>query len=256
MNARWRAAVVFAFAVGLLAVAAACGGGDDDASTPTGGSSPGAGTTTAAPTSASSPSTDAVLAAIQQLAIPAGLAEGRTLGKSDAPVRLTMWEDFQCPFCLKYTAQIEPTIVDEFVKTGKVRIEFRQWPILGQESLNAAIASQCAAEQKKFWEYHRALFLIQAEAGQHLNEKLNAGRFSDPALLGIADRVGVDTRTWVACYQAKDYLATTQEDARAAQTAGLKGTPGFAINGAAIQTPASLDAWRKLLNDAVAKAKQ
>ncbi len=246
--------IAFALAAGVAVLAAACGGGGDD-----GNGSPAASRTpTLALTSQPSPGTttaDPVLAGIQQLSVPVDLADGRTLGKSNAPVRLTMWEDFQCPFCLKYTAQVEPAIVDEYVKTGKVRIEFRQWPILGQESLNAAIGSQCAAEQKKFWEYHKALFLVQAEAGQHLTEKLNVGRFSDQSLLDVAAKVGLDTQVWGACYQAKSYLALTQEDARAAQTAGLRGTPGFAVNGTAIQTPSTLDAWRKLLNDAVAKAK-
>ncbi len=261
MSARRPLVIVLWLAAGLLALSAACGGDDDDDSSGDGSAavSPAASrTATAALTSQSSPGTttaDPVLAGIQQLSIPAGLAAGRTLGNSNAAVRLTMWEDFQCPYCLKYTALFEPAIVEEFVKTGKVRIEFRQWPILGQESLNAAIGSQCAAEQKKFWEYHKALFLLQAEARQHLTEKLNAGRFSDQGLLDVATKVGLDTNAWGACYGAKSYLALTQEDARAAQTAGLEGTPGFAINGAAIQTPATLDAWRKLLNDAVAKAK-
>jgi len=254
MNAPRSLVIALAFTAMLAGLAAACGDGGDDDDAGLSPAASGAPAQTAQP-SPGTPAAGAVLTGIQQLQIPAGLSEGRTMGKSNAPVKLTMWEDFQCPFCLKYTAQVEGVIVDEFVKTGKVRLEFRQWPILGQESLNAAIASQCAAEQKKFWEYHKALFLIQAEAGQHIDEKLNVGRFTDQNLLTVAAKVGLDTDSWGSCYGAKSYLVLTQEDARAAQEAGLRGTPGFAVNGTAITAPSTLDAWRKVLNDAIANAK-
>src|SRR5512139_1398364 len=71
---------------------------------------------------------------------------GAKIGKADAPVKIVAYEDFQCPFCLLFTSEDEPSIISELVKTGKVQYEYRHLPILGNESVSAAVATQCAAD--------------------------------------------------------------------------------------------------------------
>lgn len=241
---------------GLLAVGAvllaACGGDDNGASSSGAGTPRTASGTPKATATANAGAASDAASVLRSLAVPRELAAGMTLGKADAKVTLTVFEDFQCPFCLRYTTTQESMILEEYVKTGKVKLEFKNFPILGQESVQAAVAAQCAADQGRFWEFHRKLFLVQAEAGQLSSEKLNVGRFSNENLRAYAVEAGADGATFDTCYTSQDAVDRVTADYRQGKTAGIAGTPGFLINGKAQPgTPATLDAWRKLLNDAL-----
>ncbi len=84
-----------------------------------------------------------------------------TLGNPEAKVAVVMYEDFQCPFCSKFFNDSEKNIRDTFVKDGSVKLVYRDFAFLGQESNKAAEAASCAAEQGKFWEYHDYLYTHQ-----------------------------------------------------------------------------------------------
>lgn len=185
--------------------------------------------------------------------VPFDLANGAKLGKDDAPIKLTQFEDFQCPFCLRYTAADEPTLVEEYVKTGKIQLIYEHFPGLGFESVRAAGASQCAADQNLFWQYHNLLFLTQAKAGQLDNEKLQVDRFSDDNLKGYASQVGADRAKFDACVDSDTHITLVQDQQRRARSLGITGTPGFLINGQPFGAgaPATLEGWRKLLDDAL-----
>ena len=187
---------------------------------------------------------------------PYDLAKGTKVGKDDAPLKLVQYEDFQCPFCLKYTSEQEPTLVEEYVKTGKVQIEYKHLPNLGAESVRAGRASECAADQGKFWQYHDKLFQVQADAGQLKKEKVNAGRFSDDKLRQFAKELGLEENKFNTCFISEDSLKLVQDDQREAQSFGINGTPGFTINGRAMGSgaPAKLEDWRKLLDDQIKAA--
>ncbi|GIW18049.1 MAG: hypothetical protein KatS3mg064_1206 [Tepidiforma sp.] len=180
--------------------------------------------------------------------IPTDLANGMKLGKDDAPVKLTVYADFQCPFCLKFTGEQEIDIIDEFVKTGRVQLEYQNLPILGSESVRAALAGMCAADQNKFWQYHNKLFLVQAEAGQADDEKVNVGRFSDENLKKYAAELGLDTAQFDRCLDTSQHLDEVTEQQRTANSFGIRGTPGFLVNGQPLGAgaPASMDGWRSL----------
>ncbi len=181
---------------------------------------------------------------------PADLANGTKLGSDDAPIKLVAYEDFQCPFCLNYTAQDEPGIVDEYVKTGKVQLEFRHLPILGRESLQAAIASECAAKQNKFWQYHHKLFLTQAEAGQASDEQIDDGRFTDDNLRKFAGELGLDQGQFDTCFSSDEVLQKVNSDDAQAKQFGITGTPNFLLNGVpAGSDVGNMDNWRRFLNE-------
>lgn len=240
----WSSYVVLAAVALVCLAAAACGGGAD--------SEP---RRTVAPNATRTVAPDLVAAGIRDLPIPLDLAEGTALGRTGAPVTLAVYEDFQCPFCLRFTALIEPTIVTEYVVTGKVRLEFHYFPVLGDESVAAAVAAECAAQQDRFWPFHRALFQVQADAGQHRQERTNAGRFSLEALRGLAAATGLGAGLFSECLAATAALDVVRADFEAATALGLRGTPGFVVNGEALSgAPATIADWRKLLDDAVAKA--
>lgn len=249
-----------------LALFAACGGDDDDsdaeatrsASEATTAVSEESPTTeaTAEPTDESAPSgSNAASEKLNAVDVPYDMSNGYELGSADAKVVLTVYEDFQCPHCLNYTVNTEPMLINEYVKTGKIRIEFQNLPILGQESVLAAFAGHCAAEQGLFWEYHKELFLVQAEAGQLTDEKLGVGRFSPENLAIYAQDVGIEEEPFLACLASEDTVAALTQQVADAQALGFRGTPSFAINGVAQSgQPSSLGGWRNLLDGAIEEA--
>ena len=187
-------------------------------------------------------------------AFPKELANGTKVGKDDAPVKLIAYEDFQCPFCLEYTANQEPQLIEQFVKTGEVQIEFRNLTILGTESALAAIAAQCSADQNRFWDYQNKLFLVQAKAGQVKSEKVDVGRFSSGKLKDYAAGLGMDTGAFNKCLDANEHLETVQNQSRQAKQLGISATPGFVVNGSPLGNgaPTKLEDWKKVFDAAKA----
>jgi protein-disulfide isomerase len=190
-------------------------------------------------------------------ALPADMANGTKLGSDSAPIKLTEYEDFQCPFCLQYTANQEPTIVSEYVKTGKVQIIYNNLPLLGQESIQAAYGGLCAADQNKFWQFHDQLFLIQAKADQVGNEKRDVGRFTPDKLKQVATDVGIDRSKFDSCLDnaASEKLSILTDQQRAASGFGIQGTPGFLLNGQPFGNggaPSTVAGWRTLLDSVLA----
>lgn len=181
--------------------------------------------------------------------LPLDLANGTSIGKADAKIKLVEYEDFQCPFCLAYTAQQEPALIKEYVATGKMQITYKTFPLLGTESVKAGEAALCAADQNKFWPYKDKLFLVEAEAGQHSNEQRDVGRFSDANLKKYASDVGLDTAKFDSCYDSGKFADQVNSEYTEGKQLGISGTPGFVINGTPLTgTPSSLDSWRQALN--------
>lgn len=188
------------------------------------------------------------------LAAQAAPITNLSMGSADAKVVLATFEDFQCPYCLQFTTQIEPTLIKEYVDTGKIRFEYHNYTILGAESTNAAIGAVCAGEQDKFWPYHDRLFQIELAAGQLQGEKLNAGRFTDAALAGVATDLGLDRSKFDTCYADPASAQAIKADVALATSLKLQGTPTFTLNGKVVSAPNSIGGWRQLLNQAVAAA--
>jgi protein-disulfide isomerase len=182
---------------------------------------------------------------------PTDMVNGGVVGSDSAPIKLDEYEDFQCPFCLKYTANQEPTLIEEYVKTGKVQLRYKHYTPIGGESVKAALATSCAGDQGKFWDYKHKLFLVQAQAGQDTDERINVGRFSDSNLEKYAGELGLDTAAFSSCLNSDKHLQTLQDHERDAKALGIRGTPSFAINGAPLGqsgAPGSIEDWRKILD--------
>lgn len=229
-----------------LLVVAACGG---ESTEPAANTQPRPDATTAA-ASPTATAVNEIAAGLEGASLPLDLADGTFLGSPDAPITLTVFEDFLCGHCLRFTALIEPFIVEEYVVPGKVRLEFRNWPILGSTSVSAAAAAQCAADQDAFWEYQRHLFLAHPEAG---GDRDGRG-YSPQSLLAYAAELDLDVDEFASCYASEETIETLRANAQAARTAGLTGTPAFLVNGEPVSTPAaSTDAWRAFLDDRLAR---
>jgi protein-disulfide isomerase len=89
--------------------------------------------------------------------------KGIYLGKADAPVRVVEFADLQCPICREYTLQSLPVLVQDYVRTGKVRMEFRNLSFLGDDSVKAGQAASAAAKQDKLWNFADVLYYNQGE---------------------------------------------------------------------------------------------
>ena len=181
--------------------------------------------------------------------LPLELQDGNRLGRDDAPVTLIQYEDFQCPHCLRYTVEHEAFLVEEFVKAGLLQIEFRHLPVVGSESVTAAIGATCAAEQNRLWEYANRLFAIQTQDGWRGDH----GHFEEAALLDLAGELDLDTDAFAACQGDPDSLSTVAAHQAAAQAIGFRGTPSFVLNGIPLQgAPGSNEAWRTLIEETIA----
>jgi len=188
-----------------------------------------------------------------EAAFPYDMTDGFKVGKDDAPLKITEFEDFQCPFCLNYSGREEPGIIEEYVKTGKVQIIFANLPFLGAESLGAAKAATCAADQNKFWQLHHRLLLVQAENGQSTQEKTNVGRFSEGELKRLARDAGVDGAAFDSCYSSVETLAKVTESVQLANSFGFRSTPSFLFNDQPYGSGSagSIEAWRRDIDSAL-----
>ncbi len=114
-------------------------------------------------------------------------------------------------------------MITDYVQTGKASIEYRDFAFGGQESLDAAAASDCALDQGKFWQYHDTLFLNQHGENQ--------GAFSRDRLKQMAKDIGLDTTKFNQCLDSGAHAKDVTDSTNAAVQAGLPGTPAFTVNG-------------------------
>ena len=80
------------------------------------------------------------------------------LGDPNAPVTLVEFGDYQCHFCNVHFHNTEHSLVENFIQTGKVKMIFKDFTIIGPDSINAAHGAHCANDQGKFWQYHDILY--------------------------------------------------------------------------------------------------
>ena len=148
----------------------------------------------------------------------------QAIGAVDAPVVLVQYSDYRCPFCAKFSRDTAPVLMSEYVEQGLLRLEWRDLPLFGEQSLTAARAGRAAGEQGRFWEFNTVLF-AQAPATGH-------PEFSAADLRGLAQTAGVaDLDKFDADAASAAYDDAIWADAREAQDLGLISTPSFAING-------------------------
>ena len=143
------------------------------------------------------------------------------LGNPAAPVTIVEFGDFQCPFCGRFFKTTEPQIIEQYVKTGKARFIYRDFAFLGLESDWAAMASECADEQGKFWQYHD--YLYSHQRGE------NEGAFAKTNLKQFARVVGLDAARFDECVNSEKYRDEIEKDTADGRAAGVQGTPAVFI---------------------------
>lgn len=172
--------------------------------------------------------------------------DGRVLGDANAPVTIVEYADFQCPVCKRAETSLLAKIEQDYVTTGQVKIEYRMFPFIGQESFDAAQAAEAARDQGKFWEYHDALFNAQGRE--------NSGAFGYDNLVDIAAQLGLDVPLFESTLSSNTHLAAIQAEADAAQAAGVRSTPTFFVNGEKITGAQPYATFQAAIDAALAKA--
>ncbi len=86
---------------------------------------------------------------------------GTVLGRADAPARIIEFADLQCPYCQEYAAQALPSLVRDYVRTGKVQMVFENLSFIGPDSVRAAHVAAAAAAQDKLWNFVDLMYLNQ-----------------------------------------------------------------------------------------------
>ena len=145
------------------------------------------------------------------------------LGSSDAPITLVEFGDYQCHFCNKFFHETEFNIVKNYVETGKVKIIFKDFTIIGPDSVGAAQAAHCANDQGKFWEYHDELY------NNYTGE--NNGWAASENLVTFAQNIGLDEDEFIQCLSVGKYKKLVEASSADAQNLGLTGTPAFFVIG-------------------------
>lgn len=159
------------------------------------------------------------------------LEDGSALGPAAAPVVIQVFSDFQCPVCDSFAAGVEKQIIDAYIATGQVRLEYLHYLVIdqlrgGSESRRSAIASECAARQSEFWNYHDILY------ANRLGER--AGSFTNQRLVAMAETVGLDMPAFNGCFNSSATAGLVDADAVLAAQLGVSGTPTVFINGAEV----------------------
>ncbi len=145
------------------------------------------------------------------------------VGNPDAAVTLEEWSDYLCPFCGRHFNQTLPGLLDQYVRTGKVKLVFRDFPLvsLHPTAPKGHVAALCVGEQSaaKYWAMHDALFQRQQEWN----------RLPDPSafLSGVAEEIGADMAALEACIAKGDKQAFIDRSVQEGQALGYNGTPSF-----------------------------
>jgi len=163
------------------------------------------------------------------------IAGARVLGPGQAPVTIVEFSDYHCPFCRR----AEETLAKILSRYGdKVKLVFKDFPIdqLHPQARKVHEAARCAADQSKFWEYHRLLF---AGTPQATPDQLKAS----------AERAGLDLSAFDECFSQGKHQAAVQQEIDEGWSLGVDATPTFFINGRPVSGAQPLDHFIELIDD-------
>lgn len=178
------------------------------------------------------------------------LMAARTQGDTGAPIVMYEVSDFQCPFCRQFWAETLPHLESEYVRTGKVRLTFINFPIpqLHPNAQAAHELAMCGAQQGKFWPLHDLLYSHQGDWAGLTDPQ--------PYFRGLADSVGMSQDSLRSCMANGRMRQLVAAEAEASFRAGVKSTPSFIVQGALLAGTAPIEAFRPILDSIYAARKR
>jgi protein-disulfide isomerase len=166
---------------------------------------------------------------------------GYLKGSDQAPVEITEYADYQCPFCQTFATLQMPTIEERLIKTGRLRWRYRDFPLQQHEFARlAAHSAACADDQDKYWPQHDRIYEGQAEwaasrdAGDHFRD--------------YAGEIGLDLARYDQCMKSGKFAGRIQASQEEGARAGVGSTPTLLVGGRLIQGRIDSDAIRRLVD--------
>ncbi|WKX74229.1 DsbA family protein [Streptomyces sp. XD-27] len=168
------------------------------------------------------------------------------LGRKDAPVVLIEYADYQCSFCGRFSRETKPDLIEKYVDSGVLRIEFRNYTIFGEDSERAARASWAAGRQGRFWQFHDELY-AKPRKGDALSEE---------KLTEMARRSGVtDLDRFHEDMSGAAAKAALKKDQEEGYRLGVQSTPSFLVNGRPLAGAQPTEVFSSVIDEAAAVAK-
>ena len=143
------------------------------------------------------------------------------MGNTDAPITILEWGDYQCTYCYKFHQNTLNTINSEFIKTGKIKIIFKDFPLNGYDSQLAAEASYCAHDQQKYWEYHNELY--KNWGGER------TGWITRDSLIKFAEKIELNIEKFNECLDDNKYQNKVNDMYDFGKEIGIDATPSFLV---------------------------
>lgn len=171
---------------------------------------------------------------------------GYDQGSPTAPVVIVNFSDFGCPYCATFSRESHPALHREFIATGKVRYKYVPFAMgIFPNGKQAARASECAAEQGRFWPMHERLYVRQRDW------KNTVAAF--PVFAAEAARVGIDAVAFARCYATRVTDRRTEGASILARRLGIRATPTFYVDGRAIEGALPLAQFQTLVRTLIAE---
>jgi protein-disulfide isomerase len=153
-----------------------------------------------------------------------GPAQGYTIGKADAPVKIVEFADFECPGCGQFATVTEPDVRKRIIEPGLASLTFYDFPLpQHKNSQSAHNAAACAADQNKFWEMHDRLFGSQDQWNTQATDN------PKPFFEKYATDIGLDTKAWETCYDSKKHQGRILANMNDGEKRQVGQTPTFIV---------------------------
>jgi protein-disulfide isomerase len=172
----------------------------------------------------------------------------RIQGSPSAKLWVIEVSDFQCPFCKEWHDATYQMLVNDYVKTGKIRMAYVNFPLsIHAHAHQAAIAAMCAGAQNKFWQMHDALFASQS--------KWEGEADATASFDSLAESVGVSATQYHSCLSSASIEALVAGDQERARQGGVSATPSFWVGSKLIEGAVPPDEMKAAIDQALAPTK-
>ncbi len=153
------------------------------------------------------------------------MARPMSKGSPEAPVKLVVFSDYQCPYCAQFASMVNLRLKAEYLDAGKVYLEYYDFPLGGghKHSFVAARAARCAGDQGRFWEYHDLLFGQQSRWSPE--ERTPLAQFEE-----YAGQLGLNTEEFRSCVRSDRHADVVTANRLLGEQLGVTGTPYLLIN--------------------------
>ena len=171
------------------------------------------------------------------------------LGDKNALVTVVEFSDFQCLFCRKFWVETMPQLKKAYIDTGKIRFVYRDFPLssIHPSAEASAEASECAADQNKYWEMHDVIFSEQAKKGT------GTIQYTVNDIKKWAGQIGLDVTKFNSCLDSGKYKSEVEKDTQDATAIGISGTPAFVIGSKIISGAYPFSEFQKAIDAELAK---